>query len=122
MMSVISADREKAIGGMIYTFEEGLERYGVTPDGIDIVLHNHLHNDHCENDYKCANARIYVHRAELEHIHAPHPLDYRYLEDYIEDMEDNGQLEVLDGDQEDTARDSHDPHSSPHRRGYVGEG
>jgi len=93
-----STDREAAIGGKIYTFEEGLQRYGLTPEAIDIILHTHLHNDHCENDYKCPNAKIYVHRAELEHIHEPHPLDYRYLVDYIEDVEDNGQLEVLDGD------------------------
>lgn len=38
---------------------------------------------------------IYVHERELEHIHNPHPLDFRYLEDYIEDVEENGQLRVI---------------------------
>ncbi|WP_320170241.1 N-acyl homoserine lactonase family protein [Maridesulfovibrio sp.] len=98
MQPIISADREADLGGKIYTFEEGLGRYGLKPEDIDIVIHTHLHNDHCENDYKCSNARFYVHRKELEHVHNPHPLDFRYLEDYVEDVEEAGQLEVLDGD------------------------
>lgn len=95
-----SEAREKAIGGKIYTFEEGLKRFGLTPDAIDIVIHTHLHNDHCENDFKCTNAKIYVHEHELTHIHNPHPLDFRYLEDYIQDAEDNGQIQVMTEDTE----------------------
>ncbi|MFH1980714.1 MAG: N-acyl homoserine lactonase family protein [Pseudomonadota bacterium] len=98
MSPIRSADRESAIGGKIYTFEEGLARWGLSPGDIGIVIHTHLHNDHCENDYKCVNAAIYVHQKELDHIHKPHPLDFRYLEDYIEDVEENGQLRVLTGD------------------------
>ena len=95
MNPIKSQDRETAIGGKIYTFEEGLKRHGLIPSDVDIVIHTHLHMDHCENDYKCTNARFYVHEAELASVHAPHPLDYRYLEDYIEDAEANGQIEVL---------------------------
>jgi len=51
---------------------------------------------HCENDYKCANAAIYTHRKEIERIHNPHPLDFRYLEDYIEDVEENGQIRIIE--------------------------
>lgn len=98
MSPIQSQDREKAIGGKIYTFETGLEKWGLRPEDVDIIIHTHLHNDHCENDYKCVNAKIFVHEKELEHIHDPHPLDYRYLEDYIEDVEENGQLCVLEGD------------------------
>ena len=65
-----------------------------------MVIHTHLHNDHCENDYKCENATIYVHEKELEQIHDPHPLDFRYLEDYIEDVEENGQVKPLIGNTE----------------------
>jgi glyoxylase-like metal-dependent hydrolase (beta-lactamase superfamily II) len=90
-----SPDREQAIGGKIYTFEEGLARFGLTPEDIDIVIHTHLHADHCENDYKCVNAEIYVHEKELERIHDPHPLDFRYLEDHILDVEENGQLRIV---------------------------
>lgn len=100
MSPVISEEREKAIGGPIHTFEKGLELHGLKPEDIDVVLHTHLHSDHCENDWKCTNARIYVHEKELEHIHDPHPLDFRYLEDYIDDVEENGQLEILTGDAE----------------------
>ena len=99
MNPIQSKDREASIGGKIYTFEEGLARWNLKPEDIDIIIHTHLHNDHCENDYKCANARIYVHEKELEAIHHPHPLDFRYLEDYIEDVEENGQLEIVKEDQ-----------------------
>ena len=98
MHPIKSEDRETAIGGKIYTFEEGLALWGLTPEDIDIVIHTHLHNDHCENDYKCVNASFYVHQKELERIHNPHPLDFRYLEDYIEDIEDNGQIISVDSD------------------------
>ncbi|MFH2066597.1 MAG: N-acyl homoserine lactonase family protein [Pseudomonadota bacterium] len=100
MSPVISPDREKALGGKIYTFEQGLEKWNLKPEDIDIVIHTHLHNDHCENDYKCVNAAIYVHEKELEVIHDPHPLDFRYLIDYIEDVEDNGQIRVVTEDRE----------------------
>jgi glyoxylase-like metal-dependent hydrolase (beta-lactamase superfamily II) len=100
MRPIISEDRESAIGGKIFTFEEGLAQWGLAPDDIDIVIHTHLHNDHCENDFKCANAVFYVHEKELEHIHDPHPLDFRYLEDYIEDIEDNGQIIKVTEDRE----------------------
>ena len=78
------------------------EKFGwnLKPEDIDMVIHTHLHNDHCENDYKCVNAEIYVHEKELERIHDPHPLDFRYLEDYIEDVEENGQVKTVSGDSE----------------------
>ena len=100
MSPIQSESREAAIGGKIFTFEEGLAQFGLKPEDIDIVIHTHLHNDHCENDYKCTNARIYAHEKELENIHNPHPLDFRYLEDFILDVEENGQLQVVATDSE----------------------
>lgn len=100
MSPIQSQERETAIGGKIHTFEQGLARWGLTPESIDIVIHTHLHNDHCENDYKCTNAAIYVHENEMKRIHDPHPLDFRYLEDYVEDVEENGQIRVLTQDTE----------------------
>jgi N-acyl homoserine lactone hydrolase len=93
-----SEDRQQAIGGPIDTFESGLARWDLTPADIDLVIHTHLHNDHCENDYKCINAQIVVHHKELERIHDPHPLDFRYLEDYIEEVEENGQVRAIEKD------------------------
>lgn len=100
MVPIGTEHREKAIGGKIYTIEEGLARWGLTPESIEIVIHTHLHGDHCQNDHKFINAAFYVHELELAHIHNPHPLDYRYLIDYIEDIEERGQIISISGDQE----------------------
>jgi len=95
-----SKERENAIGGKIYKFEEGLARWELKPEDIDIVIHTHLHNDHCENDDKCVNAKFFIHEKELERAHNPHPLDFRYMEDYILDIEKRGQIIKLTGDAE----------------------
>jgi len=100
MNPIQSPEREKAINGKIFRFEEGLARWHLTPEDIDMVIHTHLHNDHCENDYKCGNARFFVHEKELETIHNPHPLDYRYMEDYICEIEENGQIQTVHQDME----------------------
>jgi N-acyl homoserine lactone hydrolase len=100
MSPIQSKDRETSVGGKIYTFEEGLALWGLKPEDIDIIIHTHLHNDHCENDYKCVNAEIFVHEKELVRIHNPHPLDFRYLEDFIEDVEENGQVRTIIEDTE----------------------
>jgi len=100
MHPIQSEEREAAIGGRIYGFEEGLAQWGLKPEDIDIVIHTHLHNDHCENDYKCTNAKFYVHENELRRIQDPHPLDFRYLEDYIFEIRENGQIVPVTGDQE----------------------
>jgi glyoxylase-like metal-dependent hydrolase (beta-lactamase superfamily II) len=97
MRPIKSIDRESSIGGKIYTFEEGLAKWGLSPEDIDIVIHTHLHADHCENDYKCINAKFYIHEEELKTIHDPHPLDFRYVEDYIYEIEEAKQIEVLRG-------------------------
>ncbi|ACV68525.1 N-acyl homoserine lactonase family protein [Desulfohalobium retbaense] len=100
MHPIQSAAREEAIQGEILTLEQGLARHNLTPADIDLVLHTHLHTDHCENDAKCSRATIYCHEKELERIHNPHPLDFRYLEDFIEEVEENGQIRTITGDQE----------------------
>jgi len=118
MSPIQSRDREKAIGGKIYTFEQGLAKQGLAPTDIDIVIHTHLHTDHCENDYKCENALFYVHEKELESIHDPHPLDYRYLEDYIEDIEENHQIRVVTKDME-ICKGIRVKHTPVHTRGGL---
>lgn len=100
MAPLLSKERENSIGGKIYRFEEGLARWGLSPEQIDIVIHTHLHNDHCENDSKCTNAVFYIHEKELQRIHNPHPLDFRYMEDYIFDIEKNGQIISVNSDME----------------------
>jgi len=100
MHPVQSEDREKAIGGPIHTLEQGLARFDLGPADIDIVIHTHLHADHCENDYKCENARFYIHEQELRTISNPHPLDYRYVEDFIFEIREAGQIDVVREDKE----------------------
>ena len=100
MSPVKSEAREASTDNKIYTFKKNLNRWGLSPEDIDIVIHTHLHNDHCENDYKCVNAVFYVHVKELERVHDPHPLDFRYLDDYIIDVEEAGQISTITGDTE----------------------
>jgi glyoxylase-like metal-dependent hydrolase (beta-lactamase superfamily II) len=81
-------------------FEEALAGHGLNPDSIDIIIHTHLHNDHCENDYKCPNARIIVQKAEYEFFLNPHPIDYRYFSDLLDGLnveQVEGDLELMDG-------------------------
>ena len=100
MSPIQSEDRERAIGGRIYTFEQGLAKWGLKPEEIDVVIHTHLHNDHCENDFKCVNAKFFVHEKELTSIHNPHPLDFRYNEEFILDVEQNGQIQAINNDRD----------------------
>lgn len=93
LLEVIQSEfRESAIGGKIYKFEEGLAKWGLSPKDIEIVIHTHLHNDHCENDFKCVNAIFYAHELEFESVYNPHPLDFRYMAEFIEEIDKGGQM------------------------------
>lgn len=81
-------------GVEVLEFEEALARHGLTPESIDILIHTHLHNDHCENDYKCTNARIIVQKAEYEFFLNPHPIEYRMIPDLLEGLD----IELVEGD------------------------
>jgi glyoxylase-like metal-dependent hydrolase (beta-lactamase superfamily II) len=111
-----SKEREERIGGKIHTFEEGLAKWGLKPEDIDIVIHTHLHNDHCENDFKCTNAKFYIHKLEMEQIHDPKPLDFRYELEFIEGIEEAGKIVVVEGDEMeivDGVRVIHTPSHTP---------
>ncbi|HZK13460.1 MAG TPA: N-acyl homoserine lactonase family protein [Desulfobaccales bacterium] len=87
-------------GLKIQEFEAALDTFGLKPEDIDIIIHTHLHNDHCENDYKCTNARVYVQKKEYEFFKAPHPVDHRYFPDLLDDVEVvqvDGDAEIVDG-------------------------
>jgi glyoxylase-like metal-dependent hydrolase (beta-lactamase superfamily II) len=77
---------EKTLGFRALEFEEALATVGLTPETVDVIIHTHLHNDHCENDYKCANAEIYVQKAEYEFLLNPHPVDHRYYPDILDGL------------------------------------
>ena len=73
-------------GLKIQEFEEALDTYGLKPEDIDIIIHTHLHNDHCENDHTCTNAEIYVQKTEYEFLLNPHPVDHRYYPDILDGL------------------------------------
>lgn len=84
------------LGLTVETFEGGLERLGLCPADVGVVIHTHLHNDHCENDQLCTQARFYAQASELDFMRNPHPLDHRYDADYLEGLP----VEPLDGEAE----------------------
>jgi glyoxylase-like metal-dependent hydrolase (beta-lactamase superfamily II) len=84
----------KEYGLDILEFEDALQTRGLTPEDIDVIIHTHLHNDHCENDYKCPRAKIIVQKAEYEFFQNPHPLDHRYYPDLLDGLD----VETVEGD------------------------
>lgn len=90
------ADLEDRTGFPVITFEDALETIGWKPEDIDIIIHTHLHNDHCENDSLCVNAEVYVQKEELDFLMNPHPVDHRYYQDVL----DGVNIRVVEGDTE----------------------
>jgi len=93
-------DLEERIGFPVQHFEDALESIGWTPEDVDIIIHTHLHNDHCENDGLCTNAKVYVQKAELDFFHNPHPIDHRYYPDVLEGVNlvtVEGDATIIDG-------------------------
>lgn len=80
----------------IMNFEDSLARVDLKPEDVDIILHTHLHNDHCENDHKCPKAKVYVQKAEWDFFLSPHPIDHRYYSDLLDGMD----IVTIEGDQE----------------------
>lgn len=97
---VVSEETKKKCGFKVLKFEDALEIFNLKPENIDIIIHTHLHNDHCENDYKCKNAVVYVQKAELDFFKNPHPIDHRYYPDVLDGVnvvEIDGDAEIEDG-------------------------
>ena len=91
---VVSEEVEKECGFKILEFEDALSSLDLKPEDIDVIIHTHLHNDHCENDYKCSNAVVYVQKTEAAFIKNPHPIDHRYYPDVL----DGVNVVEIDGD------------------------
>lgn len=56
------------------TLDFHLNRLGLKPEDIDIVVNTHLHWDHCYNNRLFSKARFYVQREELRYAVAPLPI------------------------------------------------
>lgn len=81
-------------GLRIMEFEEALASVGRKPEDVDVILHTHLHNDHCENDHKCPNAVVVVQEEEYAFYRNPHPLDHRYVPGLLDGLK----VETVRGD------------------------
>jgi glyoxylase-like metal-dependent hydrolase (beta-lactamase superfamily II) len=91
---------EEKCGFEILEFEDALASVDLKPEDIDIIIHTHLHNDHCENDYKCTNAEVYVQQKEYDFMLEPHPVDHRYYPDILDDVKVvkvEGDKRIVDG-------------------------
>ena len=98
----------------IYGIEEGdplkdaLERAGVTPEKVDMVINTHLHFDHAGGNTRTVNGRdvpsfpnaqYVVQRGELEHAMNPSERDRAsYFADRIVPVTEAGQWQLVDGD------------------------
>jgi glyoxylase-like metal-dependent hydrolase (beta-lactamase superfamily II) len=89
---------------------EMLDRMGIDPDRIDLVINTHLHFDHCGGNtiaqkgaYTAAfpRARYVTQRGEWEHAHERHPRDaVSYRDSNYDPLVNSGQMQLLDGDVE----------------------
>jgi len=97
---VVSEETEKKCGFRVFEFEDALASFDLKPQDIDVIIHTHLHNDHCENDYKCTNAVVYAQKAEVAFFKNPHPIDHRYYPDILHGVnvvEIDGDAQIEDG-------------------------
>jgi len=97
---VVPEEVGRTYGFDVLEFEDALATVNLTPEDIDVIIHTHLHNDHCENDYKCVNAEVYVQKDEYEFFKHPHPVDHRYYSDILDGVNViavEGDSNILDG-------------------------
>ena len=87
---------------------DGLRKYGVRPDEIDIVINTHLHFDHCggnthvETDKLVPafpNAKCIVQKGEFEHALRPNERDRAsYFPENFAPLQAAGVLSLVEGD------------------------
>jgi glyoxylase-like metal-dependent hydrolase (beta-lactamase superfamily II) len=93
---IVPAGFTEETGLVPETMVDKLGAQDLAPGDIDIVINTHLHDDHCGNNSLFTNARFYAHRDEIAFCRDPHPLDHRYDDYFIEDID----FSEIDGDQE----------------------
>jgi glyoxylase-like metal-dependent hydrolase (beta-lactamase superfamily II) len=84
------------------TVEYQLAKWGYKKDDVKVIIHTHLHADHCGNDYQFPNAKIILMRQELMWavggIQTGYPKQvmlYMVEQSYVP-----GRMRLLDGDAE----------------------
>ena len=87
----------------VQTLEQGLGKYGLAPEDMDLVIMTHLHIDHIPCAPKYTRAKFLVQQAELDYHHNPYPapVDPRPCPDVFLDNLNwepvNGDYEVEEG-------------------------
>ena len=76
---------------------DALEREGLKPEDVEIIIQTHLHHDHCGNTSKCKNAEVYVQEAEWIFMQGPHPLQAQY---YPKELYKGWKVRLIKGDHE----------------------
>lgn len=79
----------------IQTIESGLDKVGLSPEDIDLIIQTHLHLDHVALAFRYPRARVLVQKSELEFARIPHPL-WAFL--YPKETFEGLRFEVVDGD------------------------
>ncbi|MEW5759138.1 MAG: N-acyl homoserine lactonase family protein [Candidatus Thermoplasmatota archaeon] len=83
------------------TIKKSLEKHGLKPNDITIVINTHLHIDHCGNNRLFKKAKFYVQKIELEYAKAPHRFQKGgYIREAFEDcdyFQVEGEHEVVEG-------------------------
>ena len=88
-----------------------LEKVGLKPEDIDIVINTHLHFDHCGGNTIVSEgrdilpafprARYIIQKGEWESALRPNARDRAsYLEQYFVPLKERGQLQLVEGDTE----------------------
>jgi glyoxylase-like metal-dependent hydrolase (beta-lactamase superfamily II) len=86
-----------------------LDRAGVSPEAIDIVINSHLHFDHCGwNTIReggkirptFPNAKYFAQEGEWKHAHQGQRDRVSYLEENYDPLVESGQMQLLRGDEE----------------------
>jgi glyoxylase-like metal-dependent hydrolase (beta-lactamase superfamily II) len=88
-----------------------LEKVGLMPDDIDIVINTHLHFDHCGGNTVVSGgcdilpafprAKYIIQKGEWESALSPNARDRAsYLEPYFVPLKEAGQLQLVEGDTE----------------------
>lgn len=84
-------------GADLQTFEESLQKEGMTVNDIDIIIQTQLHHDHCGNTSKCKNAEVYIQEKEWAFAQSPHPLQAQY---YPKELFQGWKVRLISGDYE----------------------
>lgn len=82
------------------SFEQALNKVGMTPKSVDLVIQTHLHFDHCYNTKKCSNAQVIVQEEEIEFAKNPGFFQPIYKKEFLQEVNFKlvkGNYNIIDG-------------------------